>query len=399
MPWNDPGNSNDRDPWGSGNKNNGKGPDIEEVINNVRKRFGGGNGNSGGSGGLGFKTQLLIGLVVLAIFVGMRSFYTVQEGQESIELRFGKLNEIVGPGLQFLLWPIDEKIIVDSTKIQTVEVGFRKEGNSAQSVRAEAQMLTTDENIADVSLAVQFNIKNVEDLVFKVGNVERRGTVETVVRGATESAIREIVGSTSMDDLFNQGRSTVEIKTKTLLQNILDRYETGIDIVAVEMQAAVPPREVQAAFDNVNKADQIEQQLKNQAQAYSERIVNEAQGNAARILAEANGYKEAIIANASGESQRFTQVLSEYQKAPAITRKRLYIETMQEVLGNSNKVVIDQKNGGNNVMYLPLDQIIKNSQSRSTSSSSTSNSSAISSSIETIKQQNIINDLGRGTGH
>ena len=165
------------------------------------------------------------------------------------------------------------------------------------------------------------------------------------------------------------------------------------------MQAAVPPREVQAAFDNVNKADQIEQQLKNQAQAYSERIVNEAQGNAARILAEANGYKEAIIANASGESQRFTQVLSEYQKAPAITRKRLYIETMQEVLGNSNKVVIDQKSGGNNVMYLPLDQIIKNSQSRSTSSSPTSNSSAISSSIETIKQQNIINDLGRGTGH
>jgi len=355
MPWNEPGsgNSNDRDPWGNGNKNNGnKGPDIEEVINNVRKRFGSGGGSSN-SGGLGFKSQFLIALIVLVFFVGMRSVYTVQEGQESIELRFGKFSDIVGPGLQFLIW----------------------------------------------SLAVQYNIKNVKDLVFKVGNVERPGTVETVVRGATESALREVVGSTTMDDLFNQGRSAVETKTKALLQVILDRYETGINVIAVEMQAAVPPKEVQAAFDNVNKADQVEQQLIKNAQAYEETVVNEAEGFAARLLAEANGYKKAVIANASGESQRFTQILTEYQKAPEITRKRLYIETMQKVLGDANKVVIDQKSGGNNIMYLPLDQIIKNSQSASSSSSKPTSSSLSSGSINSFIPKQTKIDLGRGAGH
>ena len=283
--------------------------------------------------------------------------------------------------------------------IRTVEVGFRKDTGTQQSVRAEAQMLTTDENIADVSLAVQYNIKNVKDLVFKVGNVERPGTVEAVVRGSTESALREVVGSTTMDDLFNQGRSTVETKTKALLQVILDRYETGINIIAVEMQAAVPPKEVQAAFDNVNKADQVEQQLIKNARAYEETVVNEAEGFAARLLAEANGYKEAVIAGANGESQRFTQILTEYQKAPEITRKRLYIETMQQVLGDANKVVIDQKSGGNNIMYLPLDQIIKNSQSGSSSPTSGTGSSLGSSSIKSIIPKETKIDLGRGAGH
>lgn len=367
MPWNEPGsgNSNDRDPWGNGNKNRGnQSPDLEEVINNVRKRFGGSGGKGGNGGGLGFKSQLLIALIVGVIFVGMRSVYTVQEGYESIELRFGKYHETVGPGLQFAIWPIDQQITIDSKNIQTVEIGFRKDTGAQRSVRSEAQMLTTDENIADVSMAVQYNIGNVEDLLFKVGSVERDGAIESVVRGATESALREVVGSTTMDDLFNQGRSAVETRTKALLQVVLDRYETGINIVAVEMQAAVPPQEVQEAFDNVNKADQFEEQQIKQAQAYEETVVNEAEGQAARLLAEANGYKEAVIANANGESQRFTQVLTEYQKAPEITKKRLYIETMQEVLGKANKVVIDQE-GGNNIMYLPLDQIMKNAnQSR-----------------------------------
>jgi len=365
MPWNEPGsgNSNDRDPWGNGNKNRGnQGPDIEEVINNVRKRFGG--GGSGKGGGLGFTSQLLIGLIILSVFWAFRSFYTVQEGYESIELRFGKYHDRVGAGLQFIVWPIDERVIIDSKNVRTLEIGFRKDtGSQRGSVPAEAQMLTTDENIADVSLAVQYNIRNVEDLLFKVGNVELRGEIDRVVRGATESALREVVGSTTMDDLFNRGRAIVETRTKDLLQVILDRYQTGINIVAVEMQAAVPPQEVREAFDNVNKADQKEQQLIKESRAYEEKVVLEAEGQAARLLAEANGYKEAVIAKANGEGQRFTQVLGEYQKAPEITRKRLYIETMQEVLGNANKVVIDQK-GGNNVMYLPLDQIMKNSVRR-----------------------------------
>lgn len=364
MPWNQPGsgNSNDRDPWGNGKKKRGnQSPDIDEVINNVRKRFGGGNGANGSGGGLGFGAQVLIALILLMIFVGFRSFYTVQEGEESIELRFGKYHDTVGAGLQFIIWPIDEKVIIDSKNVRTIEIGFRKNTGAQRSVPVEAQMLTTDENIADVSLAVQYNIRNVEDLLFKVGSVEQAGVIDSVVRGATESALREVVGSTTMDDLFNRGRAIVETRTKDLLQVVLDRYETGINVIAVEMQAAVPPQEVREAFDNVNKADQKEQQLIKESRAYEEKVVLEAQGQAARLLAEANGYKEAVIAKANGEGQRFTQILKEYQLAPEITRKRMYIETMEEVLGNANKVVIDQQ-GGNNIMYLPLDQIMKNSQ-------------------------------------
>ena len=362
MPWNEPGsgNSNDRDPWGNGNKNRGnQSPDLEEVINNVRKRFGGG-GSGGNNGGLGFKSQFLIALIVLMVFVGFRSVYTVQEGYESIELRFGKYSDTVGAGLQFVIWPIEDKVIIDSKNVRTVEIGFRKNTAQARAVPAEAQMLTTDENIADVSLAVQYNISNVEDLLFKVGNVEQRGVIDSVVRGATESALREVVGSTTMDDLFNRGRAIVETRTRDLLQTILNRYETGINVIAVEMQAAVPPQEVREAFDNVNKADQKEQQLIKESRAYEEKVVLEAEGRAARLIAEATGYKEAVIAKANGEGQRFTQILTEYSKAPEITRKRLYIETMEEVLGKANKVVIDQKEGGNNIMYLPLDQIMKN---------------------------------------
>ncbi len=356
MPWNEPG-SGSKDPWG--NRNRGNSPDIEEVINNVRKRFGGGGGG-GKSSGSAFPQIALI-LLALFIFWGFRSVYTVQEGFESIELRFGKYHETVGAGLQFVLWPIETNIIINSKNIRTVEIGFRKANGVTRAVPPEAQMLTTDENIADVSLAVQYNIRNVEDLLFQVGDVERPGQIEEVVRGATESALRETVGSTTMDALFNRGRALVEDNTKVLLQRILDRYQTGIHVVAIEMQAAQPPQEVRAAFDNVNRADQREQQLIKEARAYEEKVVLQAQGQAARLIATATGYRDAVIAKASGETQRFTQILDEYRKAPDVTRTRLYIETMEEVLGDTNKILIDQE-GGNNMMYLPLDQIMKNSR-------------------------------------
>jgi len=385
MPWNEPGsgNSGNRDPWGNGNRNRGnQGPDIEQVIENVRKRFGGGGGSGGKrGGGLGSIPTLFIIAIAAVAFWLFNSFYQVQEGYESIELRFGKYNETVGAGLQFIFWPIEQNVIINSKNIRTVEIGFRKNtGNGRGSVPAEAQMLTTDENIADVSMAVQYNIRNVEDLLFKVGNVERSGVIDAVVRGSTESALREVVGSTTMDDLFNRGRAIVETRTKELLQRILDRYETGINVIAVEMQAAVPPQEVREAFDNVNKADQLEQQLIKESKAYEEKVVLEAEGRAARLLAEANGYKEAVIAKAAGEGERFTQVLKEYQKAPEVTRKRLYIETMEQVLGNTNKIIIDQE-GGNNMMYLPLDQIMKNSNRAQTVDRSTTSAPARQSSI------------------
>ena len=376
MPWNEPGsgNSGDRDPWGNGNRNKGnQSPDIDQIIDNVRRRFGGGGNGSGGGGNSAFPSILLIGVLLIGAWA-FRSFYTVQEGYESIELRFGKYHETVGAGLNFVMWPIEENFIINSKNIRTLEVGFRKDtGTQRGSVREEAQMLTTDENIADVSLAVQYNISNVEDLLFKVADLEANRfqdqVIDSVVRGSTESALREVVGSTTMDDLFNQGRTAVEISTKVLLQTILDRYQTGINVIAVEMQAAQPPQEVREAFDNVNKADQLEQQLIKESKAYEEKVVLEAEGQAARLIAEAEGYKKAVIARATGESERFKRVLFEYEKAPAVTRKRLYIETMEQVLGNTNKVVIDQE-GGNNMMYLPLDQIMKNSNRGAASNTS-----------------------------
>ena len=374
MPWNEPGsgNSGDRDPWGNGNRNKGnQSPDIDQIIDNVRRRFGGSGNGSGGNSA--FPSILLIGVLLIGAWA-FRSFYTVQEGYESIELRFGKYHETVGAGLNFVMWPIEENFIINSKNIRTLEVGFRKDtGTQRGSVREEAQMLTTDENIADVSLAVQYNISNVEDLLFKVADLEANRfqdqVIDSVVRGSTESALREVVGSTTMDDLFNQGRTAVEISTKVLLQTILDRYQTGINVIAVEMQAAQPPQEVREAFDNVNKADQLEQQLIKESKAYEEKVVLEAEGQAARLIAEAEGYKKAVIARATGESERFKRVLFEYEKAPAVTRKRLYIETMEQVLGNTNKVVIDQE-GGNNMMYLPLDQIMKNSNRGAASNNS-----------------------------
>ena len=291
----------------------------------------------------------------------------------------------MGAGLQFIFWPIEQKVLINAQNIRSAEIGFRKDtGNSQGSVPQEAQMLTTDENIADVSLAVQYNIRNVEDLYFNVGSIEDNQfinfVIDDVVRGATESALREVVGSTTMEDLFNKGRAIVETRTNELLQTILDRYQTGINVVAVEMQAADPPVEVREAFDNVNKADQVEQQLEQEALAYEEKVVLEAQGQAARMVEEARGYKQAVIARASGEAERFSQVLVEYKKAPEVTRSRLYIETMQEVLANTNKVVIDQE-GGNNMMYLPLDQIMRNTQQssapRTTSSSGATTTSQV----------------------
>lgn len=398
MPWNEPGSGN-QDPWGNGNRNRGnQSPDIEEVINNVRKRvFGsGGGGGKNGRGKMGAFPQFLIVLIIAVVFWAFRSVYTVQEGYESIELRFGKYHETVGAGLNFVLWPIEENIIINSQNIRTLEIGFRKNtGSSRGPVPAEAQMLTTDENIADVSLAVQYNIANVEDLLFKVGNLESNRSadfvIDSVVRGATESALREVVGSTTMDDLFNRGRAIVETRTKELLQTILNRYETGISVIAVEMQAAVPPQEVSEAFANVNKADQLEQQLIKESRAYEEKVVLEAQGEAARLLEEAKGYKQAVIARANGEGERFTRVLAEYKKAPEVTRTRLYIETMEEVLGKSNKILIDQE-GGNNMMYLPLDQIMKNTQRVPTIRTNTGESPAAQ---ETSNQRRSANRGGR----
>ncbi|MGH1428419.1 MAG: FtsH protease activity modulator HflK [Arenicella sp.] len=373
MPWNEPGsgkssnssngnNGDNRRPNGNRGGNN----EIEDMLKNLKDSLGGGRGgnNNRGNGGGGNRPTLpswltlpviLIGAI---LFVGFKSVYTVKEGQESVVLRFGEYNRTDIAGLNFAIWPIETKFQVDTNKIRTVEVGYR----GGQAKPKEALMLTNDENIVDVTMAVQYTIKNLQSLIFNVGNVEQRGELDSVVRGATESALREVVGSKTMDDLLTKGRREVDINTKEVLQTILDRYQTGILVESVEIQDAKPPSPVSDAFDDVVKADQDKIRKENDAQAYANDLVPRARGEASRIVQEAEGYKETIVAEATGEAERFNQILTEYQKAPEITRKRLYLETMEQVLSNTSKVMVGE-NGGNSLMYLPIDKILEKNQS------------------------------------
>jgi len=371
MPWNEPGsgNSGNRDPWGNGNKNKGnQSPDIDQIIDNVRKRFGGGDGGGGRNGkSKGIFSPWLLILLIAVFYWGTQSFYQVDEGNQSIELRFGKFKQTVGAGLNFIAWPLEEKIIVDTQQVRTVEVGYR---NNSPELK-EALMLTRDQNIVDVTMAVQYTIKSIEDLVFNVGDIFQRGGLERVVRSATESALREVVGSTEMDDLLTTDRPIVDSETKALLQKILDRYQTGIQVQSIEIQDAKPPLQVRDAFDDVVRADQDKTKLTNQAEAYAKKLVPEARGEAARVLQEAEAYKAKVVAEATGEAERFNKILAEYQKAPAITKKRLYIETMEDVLADSSKVLMDQNaGGGNSLMYLPIDKIVENNRRNNTGSTS-----------------------------
>lgn len=376
MPWNEPGpgerdDNRDRnrdrnpDPWGRRGGSQGP-PDLDEVIRNVQRRLGSlfgnrGGGRGGGSGRSGGQLPGKFGISVIAGIIAVvwvaSGFYIVEEGQQAVVLRFGEYTTTQGAGLHWHLpYPIEYKETLDVEKINTVEVGYRSNPNTqrASSVPAEALMLTADENIIDINFAVQYNLKSAEDLLFNVAD-----PTPLVVRQTTETAVREIVGRSTMDFVLTEGRGEVAQRTKSLVQNILDRYKTGVRVVNVEMQNAQPPAQVQDAFDDAVRAREDEQRLKNEAQAYANDIIPRARGQAARMLEEAEAYKQAKIARAEGEASRFTQVLTEYAKAPEVTRERLYIETMENVLGNSGKLLIDQPEGGNSIFYLPIDQIIR----------------------------------------
>lgn len=401
MPWNEPGsgNSGNRDPWGNGNKNNNnQNPDLDQIIDNVRKRFGGGGGGSNNSRKGGLFSPWLLGLLVAGAYWVSQSLYQVDEGYQSIELRFGKFKQTVGAGLNFIAWPLEQKIIIDTQQVRTVEVGYR--GNSPEL--KEALMLTRDQNIVDVTMAVQYTIKNIEDLVFNVGDLSGQGSlgIDQVVRGSTESALREIVGSTTMDALLTTDRPVVDSETESLLQTILDRYKSGIQVESIEIQDAKPPLDVRDAFDDVVRADQDKTKLTNQAEAYAKKLVPNARGEAERILQEAEAYKAKVVAEATGEAERFNKILTEYQKAPEITKKRLYIETMEDVLADSSKVMIDQNAGnGNSLMYLPIDKIIENNSQGKRGSSSQRRDDVLSSSAKAkVSGSSSANDTRRRGG-
>jgi membrane protease subunit HflK len=378
MSWNQPGPGG-KDPWGQKGGRSSP-PDLDEIVKNVQRTlrgfFGGRKGGGGGSGGgsMPGKTGISAIIVVALVVWALTGFYVVEEGTRGVVLRFGEYKETTLPGLQWRIpWPVEEVSTVDIQQVNTVEIGYRTTGQTQeQSVPREALMLTRDENIVDIKLAVQYDIKDPEDLVFNVADHP-----QDVVRGATESALREVVGTNDMEFVLTEGRATIVSRTRELLQAVLDRYLTGVNIIAVEMQDAQPPREVKPAFDDAVKAREDQVRLINEAEAYRNDVLPRGRGAAARIMQEAEGYKAAIIAQAEGEASRFEQILMQYQQAPNITRQRMYLEKMEQVLSNSSKLVIDQS-GGNNVIYLPLDQLLRQRRPGGDDSVSVPSSSTLS---------------------
>ena len=363
-------NSDNNDAWRGGKRRTRPQgpPDIDQIIRDLRNRFAtffGGGRRGGRQNGSGAGSNLPSGIISLVILVAigvwlLSGIYTVDQGEQAVELRFGEYKTTKGAGLHWHFpLPIEEKIIINTQNVNTVEVGYRKGASNLSSVPREALMLTQDENIIDIQFAVQYDIKSPTDLLFNVSEFEPDNMAKTVVRQATESAVREIVGRNTMDFAITEGRAALAAETKSLVQSILDRYQAGINIRTVEMQNAQPPAQVKDAFDDVVRAREDEERIKNLAQAYANDIIPKARGFAARITQEAEAYKESTVAKATGQAARFEQVLVEYRKAPAVTRDRLYLEAMEEVLANSSKMIIDQQGGGS-VMYLPLDQLLRN---------------------------------------
>jgi len=349
MAWNDPD-------WGKKN-NNGGPPDLDELWRRFNQklndRFGGkiptGGGSSGGrgkfSGGLG-----LMPVLVALVWFGS-GFYIVDAGERGVVLRFGKYVENTMPGPRWHFpYPIESVEIIKQEQVRTVEVGYRN--NVKSKVLKESLMLTDDENIIDIQFAVQYTLKSPEDFLFN------NRSPEEAVMGAAETAIREIVGKNKMDFVLYEGREAVAAAASKLMQEILDRYKTGISVSKVTMQNAQPPEQVQAAFDDAVKAGQDRERQKNEGQAYANDVIPKARGNASRLLQESDGYKQRVIANAQGDASRFKQVVTEYSKAPKVTRDRMYLDAMQQMLSNSSKVLVDQK-GGNSLLYLPLDKLIQ----------------------------------------
>ena len=354
MAWNEPGGSNDKDSWGGGRSGGGSSPDFDEILNKIKDRFGGGGGISGG---LGF---LLIGVVVLWLLTGI---YIVDPAERGVELRFGKYTTTTGPGPHWHLpYPIERVEIVNVDRIQNLEIGYRSgSGRFSGSVYGESLMLTEDENIIDTRFAVQYKIKSAKDYLFNLVYPD------ITLREVTESAVRDIVGKSKMDFVLTEGRAEIADRAKTLIQSIMDNYGSGLLVTSVNMQDAQPPEQVQNSFDDVVKAREDKQKFINQAEAYQNDILPKARGKAARIVAEANAYREQVVAKAEGEASRFSQILQEYTQAPEVTRERMYLETMEQVLGRTGKLIMDKSE--NNLMLMPLDKMLSGTGISSNSSS------------------------------
>ena len=343
-------------------QNNDGPPDLDEILRKLQQKIAGllgfkprpagttGGGHMGAAMGGG-----IIFLVLLIIAIWLASgFYIVEEGRRGVVLRLGKFLEITEAGPRWHVpYPIESVEVVNVSGVRTVEVGYR--GNAKNKQPQEALMLTDDENIVDVQFAIQYTVKDPKAFLFNNRNPEDN------VLQAAETSIREIVGKSKMDFVLSQGRSQIAVGVKQLMQQILDRYKTGINVTTVNLQNVQAPEQVQAAFDDAVRAVQDAERFRNEGQAYANDVVPKAKGVAARLTEEATGYKQSVISTAQGDSSRFVQVLNEYQKAPQVTRERIYLETMQQVFQATSKVIVDQKQG-QSLLYLPLNQLMQLSQ-------------------------------------
>lgn len=346
MPWNEPGRGggNGKDPWKGGGQ---QPPDLDEVFANVQKRLkkimgGGGDddgGSSQGSGSSGPGTGAIIALVLVlaGIWTAWNSVHIIDESERGVVLRFGEYTRTMMPGLQFTFPAPIETI----EKVNVAEV---------RSQENQARMLTSDENLIELGFAVQYRVLDPAKFLFEIEQPE------LTLAEASDSAIREIVGTNQMDFILEQGRGQIASGARALLQQILERYDAGIEILSFNLQQVRPPNQVQAAFDDVVRAREDQVRFANEAQAYANQVIPEARGRSARVMEEAQGYRDSVIARAEGEADRFVAVYEEYAKAPEVTRQRLYLQELESLYSNTPKVLIDA-DSSNNLLYLPLDRL------------------------------------------
>jgi membrane protease subunit HflK len=344
MAWNEPGGG-DKDPWSGKGGDQGP-PDLDEVVKKLQEKFGGlfgsgGGSSKGGSNGPHAPGTAGIGVIVAValLFWLATGIYIVEPAERGVELRFGAYSETTEPGPHWHIpFPVEsvERVNVDQIS----------------SFRHKATMLTRDENIVDVELTVQFRIQDAADYMFQDTNPEK------TIRDAIETSVREIIGKSNLDFILTEGRSAIADRIKTAAQGLIDDYKTGLVITSVNTQPAKPPEQVKSAFDDAIKAREDKERLENKAEAYANEVIPQARGEAARMLADAKAYRNRVIAEAEGDASRFTAVLNEYQRAPKVTRERLYLDAVETMLGQSSKVMMDTA-GGNSLMYLPLDKLMQ----------------------------------------
>jgi modulator of FtsH protease HflK len=355
-----PKSNEGRRPNNSDKNDNDGPPDLDQLWRDFNQRlnrlFGGKRGGDGGkfrpdARGIGL-TATVVGAIALLIWLASGAFI-VQEGQVGIVTTFGKLSHVTGAGFNWH-WPAPFQAhdIVNTAQVQTTEIGYRANVRNKQP--NEALMLTGDENIVDVQFSVQYKIKDPVAWVFN-----NRGQVQTV-RDAAETVMRELVGQNRMETVLYEGRDKLGAQAREAIQRMVDRYKMGTDIVGVTMQSVQPPDQVAAAFEDAGKAQEERARARSEAQAFADDIVPQAKGRAARLVQDAEGYRATVVNQATGAAARFDKVVAEYAKAPAVTRDRMYIETMQQILSSTSKVMIDTKNGTNQV-YLPLDRLLAQS--------------------------------------